>query len=280
VKAQSRISEGEREAPGLSTNIDPASTFEQRYLSLLKLCLLGLAVPHPHSAWHREDLSLGVAPLHPDNLEARLEGRDWPLEGYTMIGMKRLENVQACVEDVLANEVPGDLIEAGVWRGGAAMLMRALLRLHSVDDRAVFVADSFEGLPSPDPESFPFDSGSRIHEIDFLSVSLEDVKSNFQRFGLLDDQVRFVKGWFRDTLPSLSDATWSVIRLDGDMYESTMVSLEALYPNLSPGGYVIIDDFHFIRPCQRAVMHYREAHGIDEEMQQVDWNAAYWQKVP
>jgi len=278
VTARSRVPPREREAREPSSNADPAPTLKAQYLGLLKLCLLGLGLPQPHSAWHKEDLSVEVAPLG-GNLDARLEGRDWPVEGYTMIGMKRLDNLQACVEDVLANDVPGDLIEAGVWRGGAAMLMRALLRVHSVHDRTVFVADSFEGLPSPDPESFPVDSGSRIHEIDFLRVSLEDVESNFRRFGLLDEQVRFVKGWFRDNLPTLLDANWSVIRLDGDLYESTMVSLEALYPNLSPGGYVIIDDFHFIRRCQRAVNDYREAHGIDEEMKQIDWNAAYWQKA-
>ena len=119
-----------------------------------------------------------------------------------MIGMKRLDNLQHCVEDTLARQVPGDLIETGVWRGGASIFMRGILRAHGVSDRTVWVADSFQGLPPPNPDAYPADAGDPLHTFDYLAVSLEDVKSHFERYGLLDDQVRFLKGWFRDTLPA------------------------------------------------------------------------------
>jgi O-methyltransferase len=207
----------------------------------------------------------------------RDEGRDWPLFGQTMIGRKRLDNVQWCVEDVLERGVPGNLIETGVWRGGATILMRAVLKAHGVTDRTVYVADSFEGLPKPE-DRYPADEGALWHVADRLAISLDEVRGNFERYGLLDDQVRFLKGWFKDTLPTIPDPEWAVVRLDGDMYGSTMDGLEALYPNLSPGGYLIVDDYLAIDVCRQAVDDYRAKHGIDDPIEEIDWNGVYWQR--
>ena len=132
---------------------------------------------------------------------------------------------QHCVETALAEGVTGDLIEAGVWRGGGSIFMRAVLAAHRIDDRRVWVADSFEGLPPPDADHFPADSGDRHHTRDALAVSLEQVQENFRRYGLLDDNVRFVKGWFKDTLQLVQAERFAVVRLDGDMYESTIQGL-------------------------------------------------------
>lgn len=207
----------------------------------------------------------------------REEGRDWPLFGQTMIGRKRLDNVQYCVEDVIERGVPGDLIETGVWRGGAAILMRAVLAAHGVKDRTVWVADSFEGLRRPD-ERYPADSGALWRTADRLAISVEEVRGNFARYGLLDDQVRFLVGWFEDTLRTVPDPEWAVIRVDGDMYGSTMDALTALYPNLSPEGYLIVDDYSAIDVCKRAVDDYRDQHGIDDPIEKIDWNGVYWQR--
>jgi O-methyltransferase len=251
-----------------------ARTAEERYLDLLKLCLMGLAVYEPHS--HIPGIPAPI-PLPEANFPARRAGADWPQEGFTMIGEKRLDNIQMCVSDVLANDVPGDFIETGVWRGGSMIFLRALLALHGVTNRTVFVADSFEGLPAPDPEQYPADADCVGHLVDHLSVPLETVQANFRRFGLLDDQVRFVKGWFSDTLPTLADRTWAVVRLDGDMYESTMVGLESLYQGLSSGGYLIIDDY-MLDACREAVHDFREANGISEPIEVVDPTGVYWKK--
>jgi O-methyltransferase len=214
----------------------------------------------------------------PVDPQVRLEGRDWPARAYTMIGLKRLDNIRHCVEDVLMSRVPGDLIETGVWRGGATIFMRAILKAYDVTDRRVWAADSFEGLPRPDGEKYPADAGDLHHEARELAVSVEEVRANFQRFGLLDEQVCFLKGWFRDTMPNAPVKQLAVLRLDGDMYESTMEALMALYPRVSPGGYVIVDDYGAVAGCRQAVDDYRRTEGIQEEMRWVDWTGIYWQR--
>ena len=209
----------------------------------------------------------------------REEGRDWPLNAHTMIGLKRLNNIEFCVEDVITKGVPGDLIETGVWRGGATIFMRAILEAYGVRDRRVWVADSFEGLPKPDAERYPLDAGDINFAEEELAVSVEEVRANFERYGLLDERVRFVKGWFRDTLPTAPIEKLSVIRLDGDWYESTMDGLVHLYPKLSVGGYLIVDDYGCVPACRQAVHDYRDAQGITDEICSVDWTGVYWQRT-
>lgn len=208
----------------------------------------------------------------------RTKGADWPADAETMIGMVRLDNLQQCVTDVLRRGVPGDLIETGVWRGGATILMRAVLKAYGDRDRRVWVADSFRGLPRPNPERAPADAGDALWAFGELAVPVEQVKANFCRYGLLDEQVQFLVGWFRDTLPAAPVERLAVMRLDGDMYESTMDALSALYPKLSIGGYVIVDDYGSIPACKAAVDDYRSQHGIAEAIQWVDSDGIYWQR--
>jgi O-methyltransferase len=210
--------------------------------------------------------------------EKRQDGRDWPARGYTMIGLRRLDNLQHCIEEVLRNAIPGDFIETGVWRGGATIFMRAMLKVDRVVDRRIWVADSFAGLPKPDADRYPADQGDTFHQYSELAVSVDEVKANFRRFDLLDEQVCFLEGWFRDTLPGAPIDRLAILRLDGDMYESTMVALTSLYPKVSPGGYVIVDDYGAVAGCRKAVDDYRWAHAIDEEMRWVDWTGVYWRR--
>ena len=242
---------------------------KQLYLDLLKRCLSNVIYQDPSTL-------LGEA--RPFDLASRVEGRDWPNQAHTMIGLQRLDNLHFCVEDALARGVPGDLMETGVWRGGAAILMRAILKVNGVTDRLVWAADSFAGLPPPDPAKYPLDANLTFNEFKELAVSLESVQRNFTRYNLLDDQVRFLKGWFRDTLPSARVKQLAVLRLDGDLYESTMDALVHMYPKVSSGGYVIIDDYGDITACRQAVLDYRGRHGIAEEIMPIDWSGAFWQK--
>jgi hypothetical protein len=205
-------------------------------------------------------------------------GRDRQSPAHTMVGILRLQNVRELAQRAIDLNVPGDFIETGVWRGGCCILMRGVLSANATQDRKVYVADSFEGLPPPNPELFPQDAGVALHTIRELAVSADEVKENFERYGLLDNRVVFVKGFFSDTLPTLEAGPFALIRLDGDMYESTYVALEALYPRLSPGGFIIIDDYGAIAQCRAAVTDYRSKFKIEAPLQQVDWTAVYWQK--
>ena len=199
----------------------------------------------------------------------------WPL---TMIGSRRLDNVESCMRSVLDADVPGDFIETGVWKGGTTIFMRGLLRAYGITDRRVYVADSFEGVPPPDAARYPDDRDMTFHLWPDLAVDLESVKGNFSRFGLLDDQVEFVKGWFRDSLPALRGHQWAVVRLDGDLYESTTDALENLYDGLVAGGWLIVDDYE-IAACRKAVTDFRSARGITEPIVEIDANGVCWQKA-
>ena len=217
-----------------------------------------------------------------DRRLARVErefGLDWPEHAETMVGLRRLDNVERCIADLLERDVPGDLVEAGSWRGGTTIFMRAALAAYGDERRRVWVADSFEGLPAPDAVAFPADAKLDYTGYPQLAVGLEQVKANFARYGLLDDRVRFLVGWFDDTLPSAPVERLAVLRLDGDMYESTMDSLRALYPKLSPGGYAIVDDYGTVPGCKTAVDEYRRENDITAEITFVQDNqmgCVYW----
>lgn len=242
-----------------SNVVDNSATLRTLYLDLVKRTLTDLIYDN-------------VDP------ECRREGKDWPSRGYTMIGSKRLNNLQECIEDVLDKKVPGDLIETGVWRGGSTIFMRACLKAHGVTDRRVWVADSFEGLPKPNSELYPADLGDEHYTVKELAISLEQVKSHFQKFDLLDDQVCFLKGWFRDTLPTAPIKSLAILRLDGDLYESTMDAMNNLYPKLGTGGFLIVDDYGAIPACKKAIDDFRQAHSIQEQMHWIDWTGVYWQR--
>jgi O-methyltransferase len=132
-------------------------------------------------------------------------------------------------------------------------------------------------LPPPThPEDKGFDFSSSAAPI--LAVSIDEVRALFSRYGLLDDRVRFLKGWFRDTLPSAPVDTIALLRLDGDLYESTMDALTALYDKVVDGGFVLVDDYGDFPPCRKAVDEFRQQRGIAEPLLTVDWSGAYWRK--
>jgi Macrocin-O-methyltransferase (TylF) len=203
----------------------------------------------------------------------------------TMLPMARLDNLEHCVRSAIADKVPGDFIETGVWRGGACILMRALLESTHEPGRVVWVADSFEGLPEPDAEKFPVEAkafhGPVISKAyDKFAASLETVQANFRAFSLLDERVKFLKGWFKDTLPAAPIEKLAVMRLDGDYYASTMDALTALYDKLSPGGFVIIDDYEedAWTNCRQAVDEFRKSRGITDTLVRVDSKCSYWRR--
>ena len=266
----------------------------ERYLDLLKQCLnryifIDEEVRDIRSlGWRRPLLKalstkgLRVVRTGGDR-ESREAGRDWPAHPHaeTMVGLRRLDNVQYCITQALRDGVAGDLIETGVWRGGTTIFMKAVLVALEDRTRKVWVADSFQGLPKPDADQYPADTGLDLTVHPELSASVDEVKANFARYGLLDDQVRFLVGWFKHTLAVAPIEHLAVMRLDGDMYESTMDALTALYPRLSVGGYVIIDDYNnaYLEACRQAVSDFRAKENITEPMEEVDWTAVFWRRA-
>lgn len=216
--------------------------------------------------------------LKPFNKENRSIGLGWPPFAHTMMGLKRLDNLQFCVESIITDNIPGDLVETGVWRGGGTIFMRAVLAAHEIHDRTVWVVDSFTGLPKPNSDKYPDDAGDVHYTKSELAVSLEEVKRNFEQYGLLDEQVKFLKGWFSETLPNAPIEKIAVLRMDGDMYESTMDTLINLYHKIVEDGYIIVDDFGAVPACKKAVEDFRKSNNIIEDIIQVDWTCVYWRK--
>lgn len=268
---------------------------DARYLDFLKGVLTRTLFPEKYRALQPRRGSLKWAMLSPlqaafsltglelvrkarYNPDVRAAGGDWPPDAETMVGLRALDCLQACIVDMVRRGVPGDVIETGVWRGGCSIFMRAVLDVLGEHQRISWVADSFEGLPKPDAERYPADAGDELWKYSELAVSLEQVRANFSKYGYLSDRVRFLKGWFKDTLPVAPIRQLAIMRLDGDLYESTMDALRALYPRLSPGGYVLIDDYGAMDSCAKAVEDYRAEHGITEPLTHFAPAGVYWQR--
>jgi len=241
----------------------------QLYLQLMLDCLTGSIYEDPPLK------ALGSDTFDPT---LREYGWDWPSMAHSMIGRKRMENLRLLAERALFDGIPGDFIETGVWRGGACIYLRAILEAYGVRERHVWAADSFEGLPPPDADTYPADAGDTFHTYRELAVPLEAVKRNFERYGLLDDHIVFLKGWFRDTLPGCQTGPLAILRMDGDMYESTMDALTHLYDRVSAGGYVIVDDYRVVDGCRQAVDDFRARRGILDEIVEIDGVGVFWQK--
>lgn len=272
--------------------IEDNQTLDARllYIDLIKRCVLNIPYVdaelnpiQPHGKLRTAILSIfksahiQLAHQRRGNYERRIAGHDFSDIAHSMLSFRRLDNIQACIETILREDIAGDLIETGVMRGGAVILMRAILKAYGVHDRTVWAADSFEGLPPPNPQDYPDDAGAQWHLRPLTEVGVEHIRRNFERYGLFDDQVQFLPGWFRDTLPKAPIQRLALLRLDGDLYESTMDALVPLYPKLTPGGFVIVDDYN-LPMCEKAVNDYRKKMGVDDEIIAIDDAGIYWRK--
>jgi hypothetical protein len=256
-----------------------APALRTAYLELLKLSLCDLVGVETQMVWRGGGRVFSRTLPDEEQRQWRVDGSDWPLNALTMIGLRRLDDLQTCVEAIVADGVQGDLIECGVWRGGASILMRATLDSLGQQDRTIFVADSFQGFPAPSEESADVNLELQMNAIDYLAPELDDVREHFERFGV-SRGVEFVPGFFEETLERLMDRRWALIRLDADSYSATRLALEVLYAGLEVGGYVVVDDyFHVHLPaCRNAVDEFRRAHGVDDEIERIDWTGARWRK--
>ena len=268
---------------------------EFKYLALLKQAIT--ASIYPESSWmvirkersgimgflkrsileilsSRNFILVKKLPFDP---EVRLNGEDWPMFGYSMIGHRRLDNIEYCIRSAVNSGVEGDFVECGVWRGGASIYARAVLDLLGAKERIVWLADSFEGFPVLKEEDKIDPSLTGLSQ---AVVQLDDVKKNFAQFGLLGDNVKFLKGWFCDTLQGSPIKKIAVLRLDGDYYSSIMDSLNGLYDRVAHMGYVIVDDFHSFKSCERAVVEFCNARGAKPDFIPIKGGeGVFWQKL-
>ncbi|GGW21729.1 hypothetical protein GCM10011452_03470 [Gemmobacter lanyuensis] len=275
-----------------STSKEPSP--ENLYLDLLEQRLLNTGAREAEARLRallvtlksagREDLIEASKSAYPRQLrrvigaetEGLLVGNEVLPTALTMTGKKRLSYLRRAVETVLEQAIPGDLIECGVWRGGSAMMMAGILAARRINDRSVWLADSFEGLPVMDGD---LDCSGFVEPLNNagLAVSENTVRASFEEIGLMSDRIRFLPGWFCDTLPHAPIDRIALLRLDGDHYSSTMDALTALYDKVSPGGVIIIDDYALPR-CAEAVDEFRATRGIFEPVERIDHTGIAWRK--
>ena len=267
-----------------------------RYLSLLKHSLANMLYPELElqiqhleagagglSGTALERFQRDIIERRPDEYARLMTGKAQgtaPIRfAHTMIGHFRLSNIERCAEQVIAEEIPGDFLEAGVCKGGAAIFMRALQVAHGAGERRTWVVDSFQGVP-PSNASADAGYGLRLEESyqPSLACSESAVREHFRRYDLLDSNVRFLPGWLADTLPSADTGPLAILRVDVDLYSSTKECLDLLYDRVSPGGFVIVDDYGFLPCCRDAVDDFRRLRGIEEPMSWIDGSGIYWRK--
>ncbi|MFA7243035.1 MAG: TylF/MycF/NovP-related O-methyltransferase [Sulfuricellaceae bacterium] len=302
---------GKDKSTSASTVPAPPTVHAERYLSLLKKSLLNLLYlenearlllllnyllmkkPVNLEALIPEYLGIRDQPAYPALEKVRKDGgflisacanktealvmRNFVFLAHTMIGEARLDNLHQCLDAIIADKIPGDLIETGVWKGGATVFMRGYLMAHDIKKRRVWVADSFAGVPKANcVQDFGVDFSADAFP--YLAVSQEAVEDLFARYDLLDNKVKFLKGWFKDTLPTAPIKKLALLRLDGDLYESTLDGLNNLYHKVSPGGFVIVDDYYAVPSCKTAVDEFRARHAIREPLETIDCAAVFWRK--
>jgi O-methyltransferase len=207
--------------------------------------------------------------------------RDKLPEAFSMIGRERLDHLAKAVETILAEKIPGDLMECGVWRGGACILMAGMLAERNITDRNLWLADSFAGfatsmsLAPTNEKGDLWDQFMDAHPN--LAVSRDALQANLSRFDLMGPQIRFLEGWFSKTLPVAPVKQLALLRLDADTFSATTDALENLYDKLSMSGFIIVDDYA-IPECRAAVKAFREGHGISDPIQRIDWTGVFWRK--
>ena len=168
---------------------------------------------------------------------------------YTMTSVEALFALYTAMNYVLDRNIPGDIVECGVWRGGSALLAALVLKMRGVKNRKLYLYDTFEGMPAP--TEFDVDKYGRTglemmeqygDDVGWCYASLEDVQKAFSEHNF-EFEIEFVQGDVMETLKKTQPETISVLRLDTDWYESTALEFELLYPRLSTGGVLIIDDY-------------------------------------
>lgn len=200
-----------------------------------------------------------------------------------MTSSQRLWSLLGAVRHVVNNGISGDFVECGVWRGGSVMAMARELSALGVNDRRIWLYDTFAGMTAP--TSADIEAGSGVTAREMLATTpvqdgdnvwcvagLADVEANVRSTGYPFEQFTFVEGDVAQTLLQNAPEKISLLRLDTDWYESTKVELEVLYPRLSVGGVCILDDYGHWQGARKAVDEYFDKLGFRPYMHPIDYS--------
>jgi hypothetical protein len=221
-----------------------------------------------------------------DNVISDIQEKDfWDVynfcKPYTMTSIERMYALYKAVLYVLDNNIEGDFVECGVWRGGSSMLIAKLLKDKQIKNKKLFMFDTFEGMSEPTQHDVDYhgeDAGRllKISEKDdpqsiWCYSDFNEVNNNMLKTGLPPDQFTMIKGKVEDTIPqNMNISKIALLRLDTDFYESTKHELIHLYPLLSESGVIIIDDYGHWQGCRKAVDEFFEKNQINILLNRID----------
>jgi O-methyltransferase len=212
--------------------------------------------------WFRRRLERGAGddPLRYADLSPERQALFERVRPYTQTSRERVVTLADAVEYVVRANVAGDLVECGVWRGGSSMAVALTLLRLGAADRRLWLYDTFGRMPAPGEHDRDY-AGCDVagHESSMLGdagLSLPDVQAAMRSTAYPERQIRYVPGRVEDNIPATAPDRVALLRLDTDWYESTRHELEHLYPRLSRGGVLIIDDYGHYAGARRAVDEY------------------------
>jgi O-methyltransferase len=203
------------------------------------------------------------------------------VEPYTITGLERLVALIQAVQYIVSHDIVGDLVECGVWRGGSIMAMIRVLLRSNVQDRALYLFDTFEGMPPPSEKDVTYqgEPAAQIFEQVRCCVSMEEVAAAVYGVGYDRAKIHFVPGRVEQTVPELAPENIALLRLDTDWYESTRHELVHLFPRLSQGGVLIVDDYGHWRGARQATDEYLAQHKVPLLLNRIDYTGRIGVKI-
>lgn len=194
------------------------------------------------------------------------------VEPFTGTGPVRVDALITAVKHVVEENIPGDFVECGVWKGGSIMAM-ALTLIELGAERDIWLYDTFAGMPPPqgiDGKKAARRWAETREDNNWCLCPIEEVKENVYSTGYPRGRFRFVKGMVEDIIPMTAPEKIALLRLDTDWYSSTLHELIHLYPRLSLGGVLLIDDYGHYRGARKATDRFIADHAPDLVLQYVD----------
>lgn len=211
------------------------------------------------------------------------------VEGHTLLSYERAVTLYQQARYLEETRVGGAFVECGVYKGGAVGILAIANLEHGARRRELHLFDSFQGLPEPSrrdgarnlakaeaTSGRSLDGAGALVPVEWDRAAREDCERLFTKLGYPSEHLHYHEGWFQQTLAmgsSIGDI--ALLRLDGDWYESTKVCLEALYPYVVPGGFVVIDDYGHHEGCRAAVDEYLAGQGIQAYLHHIDYTGRY-----
>jgi O-methyltransferase len=227
-------------------------------------------------------------PAFPPDFDAATQNVCRFVRPFTMTSPERILALRESVKYVVQHGIQGDIVECGVWKGGSMMAVaRTLLELGTTD-RNLLLFDTFDGMSAPTAQDISLEGetaadlllkSSKESSLVWACGALEEVKRNLLSTGYPAERISFIKGKVEETIPEYAPSRIALLRLDTDWYESTHHELVYLYPRLSSGGVLIIDDYGHWAGARKAVDTYLAEHNPPVLLNRIDYTGRICVKI-